>query len=136
MGGKRLFQFRAGIAPSVCPALGGLPLRAMLARVTKREGRSSVLTIGSYTEVGKEIHRRKNRFEQTYRANLTSTAVAAGVSLVGRGTFTIRKPANVKFHPSLLPWRFGYDQLLGNDWPLCSELGLMAPAAEQQVKAA
>src|SRR5690606_21590060 len=27
-------------------------------------------------------------------------------------------------------------QLLGSDWPLFSELGLMAPAAEQQVKAA
>lgn len=27
-------------------------------------------------------------------------------------------------------------ELLGNDWPLFSELGLMAPAAEQQVKAA
>ncbi len=140
MGIERLSQFRAGFVLSLCLAFCGLLLWGTLTVATEGKGgsSSSVFTIGSYKEVGKKIHRRKNLFEHTYRASLTSTAavdayrvsarlvsrdsrivvidgdlafghVPAGATVVSRDTFTIQKPANVKFRPSLLEWRFGHD---------------------------
>ncbi|WP_434113447.1 PKD domain-containing protein [Methylocaldum sp. GT1TLB] len=140
MGIERLSQFRAGFVLSLCLAFCGLLLWGTLTVATEGKGGSSSsgFTIGSYKEVGKKIHRRKNLFEHTYRASLTSTAavdayrvsarlvsrdsrivvidgdlafghVPAGATVVSRDTFTIQKPANVKFRPSLLEWRFGHD---------------------------
>jgi hypothetical protein len=92
----------------------------------------------SYTEIGKKIHVQKNLFDHTYRVTLTNNGTAdafavdalltsldpqvevldgnlsfgdipAGASVVSRDTFTIRLPANVKFDPAMLQWRFGQE---------------------------